>query len=128
MFHYDAQGAAADFLTDYSKDAPPEEREEIAWAVLSLYLRTGAPAHSALNELHDAGLYPDILYNRAISAFAKRRGWVRVRQTGSINMISYGLLPEAPAAVQQLGLTGASADQSKIPLQTEIRIERDAGS
>ncbi|TAN62652.1 DEAD/DEAH box helicase [bacterium] len=102
------------------EELPQAEKQALSLPILVGFLQHGDILHSLFDRLRQGGLYSDIIYNRAITAYAQRKGWVGW-QTDSINVISYGLLQDAKEEFKRLGLK--SPDQKVIPVGTQIEIQ-----
>jgi len=98
-------------ILEESLGFPPDEfisyyRSKLALRTLIEFLKQGDPIHHFLDKLRQKGLYNDSVYNRAITAYASKRGWVSW-QTGSILMTSYGTLKDSkevpPILVSPMG-------------------------
>jgi hypothetical protein len=91
----------------------------IAYAVALAFLTHGDEFHEPLRHLNQAGLLPDVAFNRLITQQAEKRGWVGWTYR-NILWTSYGLDELAPSEVKKLGLRCPDGEGSPIPTRTRL--------
>ncbi len=99
------------------------KKKEFALYMLIGFIEQGDVLHSLFQKLYQDGMYTDVIYNRAITAYGMKRGWTSW-QTGSILVTDYGILSNIPEGYREIAhILGSSPDSRKaVSLSTNLSI------